>query len=138
MRELLPSRRRSELISFEHEGLRFHGSVSRYSDGRIAEFFLDLEKPGGTAGIAARDAAVAASLALQFGCPVATLRRALTRLTDGSAAGPLGRLLDLVEREPDPIQSRVDRIARDVEPPLSDKVVRLIELADEIENGGRE
>jgi ribonucleoside-diphosphate reductase alpha chain len=41
--------------------------------------------------------AVAASLALQFGCPADTLRKALLRLTNGSAAGPLGRLLDLAE-----------------------------------------
>ena len=44
---------------------------------------------------AARDAAVAASLLLQHGCPVETLRRALTRNADSSASGPLARALDL-------------------------------------------
>jgi hypothetical protein len=97
MRQILSNRRKSELVSFEHEGLKFHGSASRYADGRLAEVFLDLAKPGGSAGIAARDAAVAASLALQYGCPPDTLRKALARLTDGSGAGPLGRFLDMVE-----------------------------------------
>jgi hypothetical protein len=43
----------------------------------------------------ARDAAVAASLLLQHGCCVHTLRKALTRNSDGSASGPLARALDL-------------------------------------------
>ena len=47
----------------------------------------------------ARDAAVAASLLLQRGCPVDTLRRALTRNVDGSASGPLARTLDLLASE---------------------------------------
>lgn len=86
-------------MTFIHEGLRFHGAASRYEDGRLAEIFIDLAKPGGAAGIAARDAAVAASLALQFGCPAETLRRALARLTDGSAAGPLGAFLAILEQD---------------------------------------
>jgi hypothetical protein len=44
----------------------------------------------------ARDAAVAASLLLQHGCHVDTLRKALTRNSDGSASGPLAHALDLL------------------------------------------
>jgi hypothetical protein len=44
----------------------------------------------------ARDAAVAASLLLQHGCHLDTLRRALTRNSDGSASGPLAHALDLL------------------------------------------
>ena len=47
----------------------------------------------------ARDAAVAASLLLQHGCQVDTLRKALTRNSDGSASGPLSRALDLLAEE---------------------------------------
>jgi hypothetical protein len=47
----------------------------------------------------ARDAAVAVSLLLQHGCPVDTLRRALTRDSDGSASGPLARALDLLAEQ---------------------------------------
>jgi hypothetical protein len=47
----------------------------------------------------ARDAAVAASLLLQHGCDVDTLRKALTRNGDGSASGPLAHALDLLSIE---------------------------------------
>jgi hypothetical protein len=133
-REILPNRRRSELITFEHEGLRYHGSVSRYADGRLGEIFVELAKPGGAAGTGARDAAVAASLALQFGSSSEVLRKALTRLSDGSGAGPLAVLLDMTAATG--IKLRIERIARDAEPPFGDKIHRLIELADEVENDG--
>jgi hypothetical protein len=41
---------------------------------------------------------VAASLALQFGCPPETLRRALLRDSHGQPSMPLGAALDLFER----------------------------------------
>jgi hypothetical protein len=44
----------------------------------------------------ARDAAVAASLALQFSCPLEALRRAVLREEDGSASTPLGAAIDLI------------------------------------------
>jgi hypothetical protein len=44
----------------------------------------------------ARDSAVAASLALQFGCPLETLRRALLRDAHGVASSPLGVALDII------------------------------------------
>jgi hypothetical protein len=40
-----------------------------------------------------------ASLLLQHGCCVHTLRKALTRNSDGSASGPLARALDLLAIE---------------------------------------
>jgi hypothetical protein len=36
-RERLPNRRASELLNFEHDNVRYVGSVSRFTDGRIAE-----------------------------------------------------------------------------------------------------
>jgi ribonucleoside-diphosphate reductase alpha chain len=98
-RQRLPNRRRSEVVCFDHEGHRFRGSISRFADGRIAEVFLHTEKPDTGVAVVGHDLAVAASLALQHGCPVDTLRRALSRLSNGDAAGPLGALLDIVEEE---------------------------------------
>lgn len=95
-RERLPERRESETVEFWFNGLDYTGTASRFSDGRLAEVFLDTAK-GGSAGLAARDAALAASLALQYGCSAAELRASLTRLEDGGPAGPLAVLLDLVE-----------------------------------------
>jgi hypothetical protein len=42
------------------------------------------------------DAAIAASLALQYGCPVETLRKALCRDVRGNATGPLGVAIDML------------------------------------------
>jgi hypothetical protein len=42
---------------------------------------------------------VAASLCLQFGCDVETLRRALMRDSQRRASGPVGELLDLLASE---------------------------------------
>ncbi len=48
------------------------------------------------AGILATDSAIAASLALQHGVSVETLRHAILRDPQGRAIGPLGLVLDLV------------------------------------------
>jgi hypothetical protein len=56
---------------------------------------LNTAKHGATVGVNARDAAIAASLLLPYGCPAKTLRRALTRTGDGSASG-LAHALDLL------------------------------------------
>ncbi len=96
-RARLPNRRSHELLDFEHCDIRYTAGVGRFEDGRLAEIFLNTGKLGTAVDINARDAAVAASLLLQHGCPVETLRRALTSNADGSASGPLARALDLLE-----------------------------------------
>jgi hypothetical protein len=94
-RERLPNRRRSEIATFELDGTRFRATVSRFHDGRLAEVFIDTNRPCSGVAIAARDIGIAASLALQSGCPAETLRKALQRLSDGTPAGPLAAALDL-------------------------------------------
>jgi hypothetical protein len=95
-RRRLPDRRGHELLDFEHGGIRYTAGVGRFEDGRPAEIFLNTAKHGTAVDTNARDAAVAASLLLQHGCPLETLRRALTRNADGSASGSLARALDLL------------------------------------------
>ncbi len=74
--------------------------VGRFEDGRLAEIFMNISgRAGGTVEVLARDTAVAASLCLQFGCNVETLRRALMRNSHGRASGPVGKLLDLFASE---------------------------------------
>ena len=96
-----PPRRACETFGFEVGGLDYYGTISRFAeDGRVAEIFLSNNKSGSQADANARDAAVAASLAFQFGCPLDVLRDALLRDLRGKAATPLGVALDLVaERE---------------------------------------
>jgi ribonucleoside-diphosphate reductase alpha chain len=100
MRERLPNRRASELFEVESFRLPFTVGVSNYPDGRLAKIFITNHRATSAAGIMASDAAIAASLALQFGCPVETLRRALSRDSQGNATSPLGVALDLIAQEP--------------------------------------
>ena len=90
-RERLPNRRGAETIAFDHGGRRWRASFARFEDGRLGEVFLDAEREG-EVGEAARESALLASLALQHGCPVDTLRHAL----DGREIGPLATALDAI------------------------------------------
>jgi ribonucleoside-diphosphate reductase alpha chain len=94
MRERLPNRRLGETFELELHGLRYTVTISRFADGRLGEIFLQNHKPGSQSDTNARDAAVAASLALQFGCPLEVLRRALLRDAQGRPSTPLGAALD--------------------------------------------
>jgi ribonucleoside-diphosphate reductase alpha chain len=98
-RRRLPDRREVEIVDFEHGGQHYTAGIGRFPDGSVAEIFLSASKAGSDAADIARDAAVTASLALQHGCPVATLRKALTRASDGIAAGPIGAVLALLDEE---------------------------------------
>lgn len=92
----LPNRRNSQTFDIEAQALKFTTSFSHFADGGLGEVFLQNHKAGSAAGILAADAAVAASLALQFGCPLETLRRAMMRDSKGGASGPLGVALDMI------------------------------------------
>jgi hypothetical protein len=94
MRERLPNRRQCESFEFRHAGLDFTLAAGFYPDGRIAEIFLSSHKPGSPLEAIARDAAVTVSIALQFGADLETIRSALTKDHDGSAATVLGAALD--------------------------------------------
>ena len=95
-RNSLPNRRQHEVYRFESQGQTYIGGVGRYGDGSIAELFLNATKAGSTIEAMAQDAAIVASLALQFGCPLDVLRHAIER--SGDSAGPLAALLDEVSR----------------------------------------
>lgn len=101
-RRVLANYRESETIEFDHalaEGLpafRYRATCSRFAGGGLAEVFLNADKGGTDLDVNARDAAIAASLALQHGCPVETLRRALLHNENGTPAGPLGAALALL------------------------------------------
>src|SRR6516164_4907021 len=103
MRQRLKDRRACESFELEVGGQHFTVTVGRYADGTIGEIFLQSRKPGSQSDANARDAAVAASLALQFGCPLKTLRHALLRDSRGQPSTPLGAAIDelqAMEREP--------------------------------------
>jgi hypothetical protein len=95
-RQRLSDRRASTTFGFECNGLRYTATISRFADGRIAEIFLSNTKPSSQSDVNARDAAVAASLAFQFGCPLDVLRGALLRDGHSMASSPLGAALDQI------------------------------------------
>ena len=92
----LSDRRGSLTFTLQAGSLNFTATVSRFADGTLGEIFLQSHKTDSTAGIMASDTAIAASLALQFGCPLETLRKALCRDARGNATGPLGVALDML------------------------------------------
>ncbi|THD53476.1 MAG: hypothetical protein E8A46_11005 [Bradyrhizobium sp.] len=93
----LPDRRASQNIAFERDNLKYHMTVGLYPDGRIGEVFLNAEHVNSLLDVLAHDGAILASLALQFGCPLETIRHALKRDGQGIAASPIGAALDLIE-----------------------------------------
>ena len=98
-RERLPDRRASISFSFELNGLAYMATYSRFPDGRAAEIFLQNHRTNSGADVNARDAAIAASLALQHGADIENLRRALSRDARGKATGPLGVALDIIAED---------------------------------------
>jgi len=100
-RARLPNRRLAESFELEVAGLRYTATIGRFPDGAIGEIFLQNHKPDSQSDSNARDAAVAASLALQHGCPLETLQHALLRDPQGRPSTPLGAAIDIIaERQP--------------------------------------
>jgi hypothetical protein len=93
-RERLPDRRRAELVDFEHAGRRWTLTIGRNPAGAVREVFLDAPKASPIAEMA-RESALTASLALQHGASLESLRHALS----GREIGPLGAALSLLEGE---------------------------------------
>jgi hypothetical protein len=98
-RDRLPDRRHHWLYRFECDGQAYTGGIGWFPDGRIAEVFINGSKVGTAAETSAQDGAIVASLALQHGCPVRTLRHALARAGGGS--GPLVTIFSLALKQPE-------------------------------------
>ena len=95
-RQRLPDRRASTTFDVEAFGLRFTVTASSFAHGGLGELFIQNHKADSGAGIMASDSAIAASLALQFGCPPEVLRKALSRDARGNPTGPLSAALDIL------------------------------------------
>jgi hypothetical protein len=98
-RRRLENRRPCETFEIEVGGLRYLVSIGRFADGTLSEIFLSNGKAGSDSDTAARDSAVVASIALQYGVPLGVLRHALMRDAQGRPSGPLGTALDLLAKE---------------------------------------
>jgi hypothetical protein len=93
-RNRLPNRRASVSSSFERDGARFEMTAGFYPDGRPGEIFLNADRANSLLDFLMSDAAILASIALQYGASLDELRHALKRDTRGQANSPIGEALD--------------------------------------------
>jgi len=89
-----PNRRPSKTTEYERDGLHFRLAAGYHPDGEIGEVFLNAGKTNSTLDALASDAAILASFALQFGCPLDELRHVVKRDGTGRAASFIGEALD--------------------------------------------
>jgi hypothetical protein len=95
----LPNRRASLTFGFECGPHHYVATISYFPNtGVVAEIFLGNGRAGSDIDAAAKDSAVVASIALQYGVPVNVIRKALLRDSQGRASSPLGRALDILCR----------------------------------------
>jgi ribonucleoside-diphosphate reductase alpha chain len=98
-RRRLPNRRDSVTFNLECAALRYTATVAWFDDGKLGEIFLSNHRADSHADSCARDAAILASIALQYGAPLDVLRRALLRDAHGNASTPIGVALDLLQSQ---------------------------------------
>jgi ribonucleoside-diphosphate reductase alpha chain len=99
MRQRLPDRRRSIVFSFECSGLHYTASASWLDNNQLGEVFVGNHRADSHADSCAKDAAILASLALQYGAPLDVLRKSLLRDSQGRPSTPIGCALDLIAGE---------------------------------------
>jgi hypothetical protein len=101
-RARLPNRRASTSFSFECGPHRYIATISHFPNGELAEIFLGNGRAGSDIDDAAKDSAVVASIALQYGVPLDVIRKALLRDSRDVASSPLGAALDRIAAEAQP------------------------------------
>jgi hypothetical protein len=95
-RSRLPNRRPAITTTFQRDGARFEMTAGFYPDGRVGEVFLNSDRANSLLDFLMSDAAILASLALQYGAPLDEIRHALKRDSRGIAASPIGAALDRI------------------------------------------
>lgn len=100
-RHRLPNRRPHLVLEFEHGGFAYRAGVGYFDAAcqQPAEIFLKNGKVGSDTDAAGRDSAVVASIAMQYGVPVETIRKALLRDAAGRPSSPLGAALDRLQEQ---------------------------------------
>lgn len=101
-RRQLAARRKSLTFHLDHRTQsgavhHFHVTIGLYDlhSTDIGEIFINTAgKAGSESDTMVSDAAVAISLALQFGCPIEVLRAAMKRNPDGTPMGLMSHALD--------------------------------------------
>ena len=91
----LPNRRPQTTFVVTHEGQAYSVSVGQAeAGGTPAEVFVQARRTSSTVEALARDAAILASFALQYGAPAIAMQQAMTREENGSPASLVGAVFD--------------------------------------------
>lgn len=100
-RARLFNRRAAVRYEVVHDGMRFIVTLGAYRDGRPGEVFVEVDGRNASSGVGflAREAAILASVAVQYGAPWATLRAAVLRDGEGRPLTLIGAVLDSIGRE---------------------------------------
>jgi|SRR6516165_1421141 hypothetical protein len=93
-RQRLPNRRPAFTFEVEFEGLKYTCTAGKFPDGRVSEIFLRNHKTNSAVDVAARDAGIILSFALQHGADLSAIAKALSRDPRGSPTGVMGTVLD--------------------------------------------
>jgi len=96
-RELLPNRRPAVTLGFERDGSHYQMTIGYFADGRVGEIFLNADRPDSFLDALTSDAAILASIALQYGASLEEIAHALKRDGRGIAGSPIGAALDRIE-----------------------------------------
>lgn len=93
-REELPNFRLNQTQEFDWNGLRTTMTVGYKANGEIGEIFLNAGHGNSMIDVLMSDAAIIASIALQYGAPLQVLAHAIKRDPMGVASSPVGAALD--------------------------------------------
>jgi hypothetical protein len=99
-RTRLPNWRASTTFTFECGPHRYVATISYFpGTDRLAEIFLGNGRASSDIDAAAKDSAVVASIALQYGVPIDVIRKALLRDSQNHPSSPLGCALDVLDTQ---------------------------------------
>ena len=95
-RDRMANRHRNGTFGIKHNGADITVTAGYYADGRIGEIFITAGHANSALDVLASDAAIMASIALQFGAPLDVLRHAVKRNSQGEPSSPIGAALDRI------------------------------------------
>ncbi|MBR0901216.1 hypothetical protein [Bradyrhizobium liaoningense] len=95
-RTKLPNRRPNETLEFDRDGIHITMSVGYGPDGAVKEVFLNADRADSMLDVLMSDAAIIASIAMQYGVSLRQLAHAIKRDRFGIASSPIGAALDRI------------------------------------------
>lgn len=98
-RTVLPNRRLADTMPFNWANGEHSMTVGYFGGQEPAEIFINLNKQSGSELEAiARDGAILLSIALQHGCPLETIEKAITRTVQGEPRTVIGAAVDTLKK----------------------------------------